>query len=341
MPEVWASGDAYEPYVGRWSGPVAADFLAWLDVGAGARWLDVGCGTGALSSAILTYCAPVEVLGIDPSEGYVAWAAADLDDPRARFSVAHATHLPAGPFDAAVCGLVLNFVPDPAAALAAMRDAAPGGVVAAYVWDYAGRMELMRHFWDAAAALDPAAADLDEGIRFPLCRPDRLEDLWYDAGLADVASQAIDVPTVFRDFDDYWSPFLGGQAPRPGLRDVAGRGAPCRATRADPFQTAHRTRRVDQPDRTRVGGTRHRSVAAAHQRRPPERATGSHLDRTPARITAPLVTDDAVQQRSPIRPSPRSAWSPCVAEPFRSSHVGSTRAAVGQPPNSARTIRTA
>jgi hypothetical protein len=97
-----------------------------------------------------------------------------------------------------------------------MRAAAPDGVVAAYVWDYAGRMELMRHFWDAAVALDPAATDLEEGVRFPICRPERLEALWRAGGLADVASRAIDVPTVFRDFDDYWSPFLGGQGPAPG-----------------------------------------------------------------------------------------------------------------------------
>jgi hypothetical protein len=97
-----------------------------------------------------------------------------------------------------------------------MARVAAGGNVAAYVWDYAGRMELMRHFWDAATELDPSAGALDEGARFGLCQPDRLEELWRDAGLTEVACRAIDVPTVFRDFDDYWSPFLGGQGPAPG-----------------------------------------------------------------------------------------------------------------------------
>jgi SAM-dependent methyltransferase len=216
MPDVWASGEAYEPYVGRWSRLVAAEFVDWLDLPADRRWLDVGCGTGALSSVIAARCEPAEVLGVDPSEAYVAWAAAHVEDCRVRFAVADATHLPAGPFDAVVSGLVLNFVPDAVAAAAAMRDAAPHGLVAAYVWDYAGRMELMRHFWDAAVALDSAAEELDEGVRFPICHPDRLEAVWRDAGLSDVASRPIDVPTVFRDFDDYWSPFLGGQAPAPG-----------------------------------------------------------------------------------------------------------------------------
>jgi len=123
----------------------------------------------------------------------------------------------AASFDAAVSGLVLNFVPQPLRAVTEMaRVVRPGGVVAAYVWDYAGKMELMRHFWDAAAALDDAARELDEGSRFPICRPAPLTGLFGQAGLHDVEARAIDIPAVFRDFDDYWSPFPGGQGPAPG-----------------------------------------------------------------------------------------------------------------------------
>lgn len=113
-------------------------------------------------------------------------------------------------------GLALNFMPDPAAALDAMQAAAPEGAVAAYVWDYAGKMDLIRHFWDAAVALDPSAAALDEGVRFPNCNPDALVNPWSDAGLRDVRVRPIDVPTVFGDFDELWTPFLGGQGPAPG-----------------------------------------------------------------------------------------------------------------------------
>lgn len=112
---------------------------------------------------------------------------------------------------------MINFVPDQAKAIGEMRRATrPDGVVAAYVWDYAGAMQMMRAFWDAAAALDPNAVALDEGRRFPVCHPEPLVGLFADAGLKDVAVRAIDVPTVFKDFDDYWTPFLGGQAPAPG-----------------------------------------------------------------------------------------------------------------------------
>lgn len=218
--EVWAAGDLYEPYVGRWSRLVARAFLEWLAVPAGKDWLDVGCGTGALTQTVLDRNHPRSLTGVDASTGFVEHAKAHVGGgQRARFEVGDAQALPidAASFDAAVSGLVLNFVPQPLRAVAEMaRVVRPGGVVAAYVWDYAGKMELMRHFWDAAAALDGAAHELDEGRRFPICRPAPLSELFEKAGLHDVEVRAIDIPTAFRDFDDYWSPFLGGQGPAPG-----------------------------------------------------------------------------------------------------------------------------
>lgn len=217
--DVWASGDAYEPYVGRWSRLVARDFVDWLKVPAGQRWLDIGCGTGALSQAILERAAPQALMGVDPSEGFIAHARRIISDTRAEFQVGDAQSLPADnqAFDVAVAGLVINFVPDMAKAAAEMvRVTRPGGTAAAYVWDYAGEMQMMRRFWDAAVALNPAALDTDEGRRFPVCRPEPFTALFKDAGLTNVEVRAIDAPTVFKNFDDYWTPFLGGQAPAPG-----------------------------------------------------------------------------------------------------------------------------
>lgn len=217
--EVWAAGDLYEPYVGRWSRLVAREFLEWLAVPHARDWLDVGCGTGALAQAILDRNDPRSVKGVDASVGFVEHAKAHVDGERARFEVGDAQALPidAASVDAAVSGLVLNFVPHPLRAVAEMaRVVRPGGVVAAYVWDYAGKMELMRHFCDAAAALDRAAHELDEGRRFPICKPGPLTEIFEKAGLRDVEVRAVDIPTAFRDFDDYWSPFLGGQGPAPG-----------------------------------------------------------------------------------------------------------------------------
>jgi hypothetical protein len=95
------------------------------------------------------------------------------------------------------------------------RVTKPGGRVAAYVWDYAGGMQMVRHFWDAAIAVNPADAKLDQADRFPICQPGPLAALFARAGLRAVAARPIEIPTVFRDFDDYWSPFLGGQGSAP------------------------------------------------------------------------------------------------------------------------------
>lgn len=217
--DVWAAGDLYEPYVGRWSRLVAREFLPWLLVPTDMDWLDVGCGTGALTQVILETATPRAVRGIDPSAGFIDYAKARITSALASFEVGDARSLPVDPgsFDVAVAALVLNFVPEPSGAVAEMaRAVRPGGVVAAYVWDYAGKMELMRYFWDAAVALDPAAFDLDEGRRFPICAPKPLSELFAQAGLRAVEVRSIDVSTRFRDFDDYWSPFLGGQGPAPG-----------------------------------------------------------------------------------------------------------------------------
>jgi len=217
--DVWAAGDLYEPYVGRWSRPVAREFLAWLGVPQGKDWADIGCGTGALSQTIVETQNPNSVIGVDSSAGYIEYAKSRITDPRAYFQIGDARSLPldSASLDAVVSGLVLNFVPKATQAVEEMARATRRGcVVAAYVWDYAGKMELMRYFWDLAVELDSNAADLDEGRRFPICQPAPLAQLFAQAGLADVEVRAIDVATRFRDFDDYWSPFLGGQGPAPG-----------------------------------------------------------------------------------------------------------------------------
>jgi ubiquinone/menaquinone biosynthesis C-methylase UbiE len=162
--ERWALGDAYEAYVGRWSRVVATEFVRWLDVAPDVRWLDVGCGTGALSATVLRDAAPAAVVAVDPSAGFLRTARAGIADPRVAFAAADARAVPLadGAVGAVVSGLVLNFVPDAARAVAELaRVTAPGGTVAAYVWDYAEGMEFMRLFWDAAAELDPDTGPLD------------------------------------------------------------------------------------------------------------------------------------------------------------------------------------
>ena len=218
MAEAWDSADAYERYVGRWSRTVAIEFLRWLSPPPGLAWADVGCGTGALASSILEAWAPASILGLDSSEGFVSRARARLADPRVRFETGDATHLPweSAVQDVTVSGLVLNFVPDHESMTREMvRVTKPGGRVAAYVWDYAGGMQMMRHFWDAAIAVSPHDGKLDQAERFPFCQPEPLRALFERAHLTSVVVRAVEIPTVFQNFEDYWTPFLGktGAAP--------------------------------------------------------------------------------------------------------------------------------
>jgi SAM-dependent methyltransferase len=214
----WSRGDPYERYMGRWSRRVAPPFLAWLSAPPGQRWLDVGCGTGALCQAILEDAAPASLDAVDASAGFLEQARANLAG-RATLHQASASALPfeARRVDVCVSGLLMNFVPDPVATLREMaRVTSFGGLLAAYVWDYAGQMDMIRVFWEVATELDPAATALDEGRRFPLCRLDALHSAFVDAGVDGVTVGTLDIATPFADFDDYWAPFLGGQGPAPG-----------------------------------------------------------------------------------------------------------------------------
>lgn len=217
LSDSWQLGNPYERYVGRWSRRVAPQFLRWLQAAGGQRWLDIGCGTGALSAAIFEQCSPASVVGVEPSDGFLSVARQSLPEEIAlHVGNASAIPLPANSVGVVVSGLVLNFVADLRPAFSEIRRVAtPGATFAAYVWDYAEKMELIRYFWDAAVALHPEAAKLDEGLRFPLCRPEALQSELGASGLRGIEVAAIEVETRFLSFQDYWEPFLGGQGPAP------------------------------------------------------------------------------------------------------------------------------
>lgn len=239
-----SSAVGYERRVGRWSRLVASQFVNWLKLPGGVQWLDIGSGTGVLCQILLERCAPSRVTGVDSSESQLEYARARVTDERVNFLLGDAQALAfrQGSFDAAVSGLVLNHMPDKVRAVAEMkRVVRPGGRVAGYVWDFAGEMQLMRRFWDAAIELDPTARERDQGRRFPNCKPEPLVNLFMEAGLEEVETRTVDVPTIFRDFDDYWVPMTIGEGSIPDyllwlteerlttLRDRLKRSLPTRA----------------------------------------------------------------------------------------------------------------
>jgi len=198
-------GAAYERMMGVWSRLVGEDFVDWLAPAAGLRWIDVGCGNGAFTELLVERCAPSEIVGVDPSEGQLAFARARHRAGIAEFVQGDATVLPVDDhsFDAAVMALVIFFVPEPAKGVAEMvRVVKPGGTISAYVWDLlepggfpmAALQEEMRS--SGIQPLLPPSAEVS--------RMDALRSLWLDAGLTDVATREITVSRTFEDFDDFW-----------------------------------------------------------------------------------------------------------------------------------------
>ena len=219
MKDSWQSGNSYEYYMGRWSRLVAESFIEWLSPSSGLKWLDIGCGSGALSEAIINNHEPAVLTAIDQSEDFVKTAQNRLGS-RVHCRVGDALSLPLdnSSVNISVSGLVLNFMPEPEKALSEMRRVTDaGGTVAAYIWDYAGKMDFLRHFWDTAVDIKSEALNLHESKRFPDSNAKALKRLFEKAGFVGIKTTSIEIITHFRDFDDYWKPFLGGQGPAPSF----------------------------------------------------------------------------------------------------------------------------
>jgi ubiquinone/menaquinone biosynthesis C-methylase UbiE len=219
MEDSWESGGPYELFMGRWSLLVAESFIDWLSPSPGLKWLDVGCGSGALSEAIISNHKPAALTAIDQSEDFVKTAQKRLGS-RAHCKVGNALSLALdnSSVNIAVSGLVLNFIPEPEKALSEMRRVTDaGGTVAVYLWDYAGKMDFLRHFWDAAVEIKPEALNLHESKRFPDSNAQALKRLFENTGFVNIETTSIEITTHFRNFDDYWKPFLGGQGPAPSF----------------------------------------------------------------------------------------------------------------------------
>jgi len=206
------TGDVYDSFMGRYSRPLAVSFADFAGVEAGQTAIDVGCGPGALTGELVARLGASSVTAVDPSPTFVADCAARHPDVDVRAGAAEQIPADDARYDRALMQLVLHFVSDPPAAAAELRRVLrPGGVAAACVWDFEGGMEMLRAFWDAAVAIDPAAPDELRTLRFG--RRGEIADLLREADFVDVAESTLTVRATYADFDELWAGFLGGVGP--------------------------------------------------------------------------------------------------------------------------------
>ena len=205
----------YERFMGRWSRLLAPAYIAFAGVKNGDRVLDVGTGTGSLASALETTMTSSEIVGIDPSDGFINYAKKNAKSGRAHFEVgdAQALRFQDASFDQTMALLVMNFIPDHNKAIGEMRRVTrPQGVVSACVWDYNEGMQMLRFFWDEAVAFDPAIEPKDER-HMKLSREGQLGELWKRAGLVNIQEKPLSIDQAYQSFDDYWGSFLRGAGP--------------------------------------------------------------------------------------------------------------------------------
>lgn len=213
--KMFAMSEGYELYMGRWSRLVVPGYAAFAGVRDGERVLDVGTGTGSVASTLAAHLPRSEIVGVDQSAAFIAYATKNAKSARVRFESGDAQALRFGDasFDQTMSLLVINFIPDHEKAILEMRRVTRvGGTVSACVWDYGDGMESLRIFWDEAVRLNPAALPKHER-NMKLSRRGELGALWRRAGLRDVSEEALVIDKAFSSFRDYWGPFVTGTGP--------------------------------------------------------------------------------------------------------------------------------
>ncbi len=204
-------------YEAGWRAQLEPAQSLMLDMAAlrpGERVLDVACGTGLVSFRVIDAVGGQgAVVGTDISGEMVAAArrlAAQRGVPNARFERFDAEELKLDdePFDAALCGLGLMYVPDPATALGEMRRLLkPGGRATAAVWGARAKCGWAEIFpiTDARVASEVCPMFFQLGTR------DMLAVCFAQAGFTDIRDERLDVELAYASDDDaLGAAFRGG-----------------------------------------------------------------------------------------------------------------------------------
>jgi SAM-dependent methyltransferase len=199
---MFADAEAYERFMGRWSRQVAPLLVNFANVPQTGKILDIGSGTGALAQEIAKLRPLTQVVGIDPSEEYIAYAQSKTNSTsRIEFRKGDARKL-----------AFANRTFAAKALREVGRVSQPKARISAAVWDYGDGMRMLRIFWDAATEVDERAQKTDEK-HMPLCRKGDLSRLWKEVGLEEIYEQPLTIEMKFNSFSDFWDPFLLGQGP--------------------------------------------------------------------------------------------------------------------------------
>jgi ubiquinone/menaquinone biosynthesis C-methylase UbiE len=201
-------------------GPVADELVSTLAPQAGERALDIGCGRGAMLLRLAAAVGPTgTAAGIDLAPQMVA--AAQTDAATAGLTVdvsvgdAQEPDFPAKSFDVVASSLVLFFLPDPAAALAAWRRLlVPGGRLGVSTF---GPLPPAWQEVDAVFEpyLPPQLRDArTTGARGPFGSDAGVEQLLTQAGFQDVRTRTTTVAVRFDDADHWhrWTWSVGQRA---------------------------------------------------------------------------------------------------------------------------------
>ncbi|HET7800901.1 MAG TPA: methyltransferase domain-containing protein, partial [Humibacillus xanthopallidus] len=205
------AADAYNRFMGRYSGPLSSDFANWAGVRAGERALDVGCGPGALTRVLIERLGVDAVSAVDPSPPFVAALRQAFPTLDVQQAVAERLPYPDDLFDHTLAQLVVHFMTDPVGGLQEMgRVTLPGGTVSACVWDFGGERGPISLLWRAARDLDPGVVDEND---LPGAREGDLERLFHAAGLARVERGELTVSVHHEGFEQWWEPYTLGVGP--------------------------------------------------------------------------------------------------------------------------------
>jgi len=197
----------YDPLLRAWGAPVTERMMALASIGEGSRVLDIACGAGEPALTVAEKIGPTgAVLATDFVAEMISFARAkaearQLKNVEFRCVDGEALDTPDGAYDAVTMRWGLMFMPDPVACMRRVQAALrPGGKAVVCTWTEAAKnpfvtvpLGVLKRHMDVPQP--PAGAP---GI-FALASPERLHEIFTEAGFRDVAIEQVTV--TMADFD--------------------------------------------------------------------------------------------------------------------------------------------